>query len=124
MSQSLVDKIPIIPKSFLLYMPQPLSQSFALILLTPTEIMNLTHCIHTAHSKGVNGIDPVIALLSLRKLASLLPEIIYCSFITEIFVSAQKTAKVVPIHKKGPREEVSNLRPNLSCLILKKYMKR
>src|SRR5688572_14231630 len=40
-----------------------------------------------------------------------LVEIINCSFKTGIFPQALKIAKVVPIFKKGPRDEASNYRP-------------
>jgi len=64
-----------------------------------------------SQGKGVDDISPVIAVSALASIAHPLSEIINCSFSTGVFPDALKIAKVVPIFKKGARDEVSNYRP-------------
>src|SRR6218665_1549755 len=63
------------------------------------------------HSKGVDDIDPYIATPCIASVAWPLSEIINCSFKTSIVPNALKIAKVVPIFKKGERDNITNYRP-------------
>ena len=85
--------------------------SFGLTEISKEELMQLSHTIHASHAKRVDDIDPTIALPSLPNIIQPLVEIINCSFKTGIYPQALKIAKVVPIFKKGSRDEVSNYRP-------------
>ena len=87
------------------------TSSFGLSATYPEEIGSIGHTIRCSHSKGIDDIDPVIALHTIRSIAFPLAEIINCSFNSGVFPQALKTAKVVPIFKKGARDEVSNYRP-------------
>jgi len=92
-------------------MPPSKVDSFGLTEITKDELMQLSYTIHPSHAKGVDDIDPTIALKSLPNIILPLTEIINCSFKTGLFPQALKIAKVVPIFKKGPKDEASNYRP-------------
>src|SRR5688572_29533313 len=87
------------------------TNSFGSIEMSKEELLGLSKTIKPFHSKGVDDIDPTIALPSLPHIIQPIMEIINCSFKPGIFSQALKIAKVVPIFKKGSREEVSNYRP-------------
>jgi len=89
----------------------PSPNSFALSLTSSEEILNLSHSFHPTHSRGVDDIDPCIASAFVDKVAPLLAEMINCSFTTGIVPQAIKIAKVVPIYKKGDKDDVTNYRP-------------
>jgi Reverse transcriptase (RNA-dependent DNA polymerase) len=110
-AESLAQKIPNSSTSFEEYMGPVQTDSFGLNETSPEEIIAIGRSIRPSHAKGVDDIDPTIALPSLPSIACPLAELINCSFKTGIFPGALKIAKVVPIFKSGARDEVSNYRP-------------
>ena len=58
----------------------------------------------------MDDIDPYIATPCIASVAWPLSEIINCSFKTGIVPNATKVAKVVPIFKKGERDNITNYR--------------
>jgi hypothetical protein len=111
-AQDLDDKIPDSLDSFMKYMkPSPL-RSFGLISTSSSEVLNLSQSIRTTHSKGMDDIDPCIAGPNIDCIAQPLAELINCSFTTGIFPQPLKIAKVIPIFKKGERDNLTNYRPN------------
>lgn len=81
---------------------------FGLCETSPDEILCLGQSVNHSHGKEVNAIDPTIALPTLTGIAHPLAEKIDCSFNSGVFAQALKIVKVVPIFKRGPRDEVSN----------------
>ena len=63
------------------------------------------------HTKGLDGIDPYIATPNLALVIVPLTEIINCSIVHGIVPDQLKSAKVVPIFKKGEKESLANYRP-------------
>ena len=110
-AQVLADKIPNSVESFNKYLKPSSMKSFGLNLTTSTEVLNISQTIHTTHSKGMDDIDPCIAGPNVDSIAIPLAEIINCSFNTGIFPEALKIAKVIPIYKKGERDNLTNYRP-------------
>ena len=110
-AQSLDDKIPDSLGTFMKYMKPPPLKSFGLILTSPSEILNLSQSIRTTHSKGMDDIDPCIAGSNIDCIAQTLAELINCSFTTGVFPQSLKAAKVIPIYKKGERDNLTNYRP-------------
>jgi len=92
-------------------MPAAHQDSFGLSDTSPEEIIRFGQTIRNSHAKGVDDIDPIIAASTLPSIAYPLAELINCSFNSGVFPEALKIAKVVPVFKKGARDEVSNYRP-------------
>ena len=110
-AQVLDDKIPGSLDSFMKYMKPPPLRSFGLISTSSSEVLNLSQSIRTTHSKGMDDIDPCIAGPNIDCIAQPLAELINCSFTTGIFQHPLKIAKVIPIFKKGERDNLTNYRP-------------
>jgi hypothetical protein len=110
-AHSLAKNIPNSNSTFEQYMIPSKMDSFGLTEVSKEELILLSHTIHPSHAKGVDDIDPAIALPSLPNILHPLVEIINCSFKTGIYPQSLKLAKVVPIFKKGPRDEACNYRP-------------
>jgi len=110
-AHSLAEKIPDPPLPYSSYLQAPLQNSMGLLSVSPEEIMDISRNIRLTHSKGIDDIDPCIASPNLSLVAKPLAEIINCSFTTGIVPQAIKIAKVVPILKKGEKDNVTNYRP-------------
>ena len=110
-AQSLAEKISDPPLPYSSYLQAPLQNSMVLLSVSPEEIMDISRNIRLTHSKGIDDIDPCIASPNLHLVAKPLAEIINCSFTTGIVPQAIKIAKVVPILKKGEKDNVTNYRP-------------
>jgi len=107
----LAQKIPNSRYSFKKYLNPPLYNSFGLIPTSSDEIINLSKTIHSTHSRGPDDIDPLIANSHISIIATQLAEIINCSLNTGTVPQAIKIAKVVPIYKKGDKDNPINYRP-------------
>ena len=107
----LAEKVPVSQGTFDKYLKPPTLNSFALSLTSPEEILSVSTSIHPTNSKGIDGIDPCIAAEYLTRIAPILSEIINCSFATGTVPQAIKIAKIVPVYKKGEKDDVSNYRP-------------
>ena len=82
-----------------------------LTLTTPEELLNIGRNLKKTHTKGIDGIDPYIATPNLHLVIIPLTEIINCSLAHGIVPDQLKSAKVVPIFKKGEKECLANYRP-------------
>src|SRR5678816_3416140 len=82
-----------------------------ILLTTPEEILEIGRNFSKTRSKGVDDIDPSLAAPHLVRIAKPLADIINCSLSTGIVPGAIKIAKIVPIFKKGEKDNVSNYRP-------------
>ena len=92
-------------------MKPPTLNSFVLSPTSPEEILNRSYTIRSTHSRGVDDIDPCIATPHIASVARPLAEIINCSFNTGLVPQAIKIAKVVPVYKKGAKDNETNYRP-------------
>ena len=110
-ARSLAEKIPNSSHSFNKYMKPPILNSFVLSPTSPEEILNRSYTIRSTHSRGVDDIDPCIATPHIASVARPLAEIINCSFNTGLVPQAIKIAKVVPVYKKGAKDNETNYRP-------------
>jgi len=110
-AQILANNIPDTTSSFEDYLSPPSTNSFGLAETTPEEIIKLGRTIRLSHSKGIDDVDPFVASPSLINISRPLSEIVNYSFNTGIFPNALKIATVVPILKRGERDNVANYRP-------------
>jgi exonuclease III len=123
-AHNLAKEIPAPKYPFTKYLDPPLPYSFGLVPTSPEEIKNLSHLIHDSHSRGVDDIDPHIANSYISLIATQLAEIINCSLDTGVVPDAIKIAKIVPIFKKGDRENPSNYRPISILPFFAKYFEK
>ena len=65
----------------------------------------------TSHCSGLDGIDPFFAGEFVHLISSPLVLIINCSFETGLFPKELKIAKVIPLHKSGDVNRITNYRP-------------
>ena len=89
----------------------PCSQS---IYLSPTDALEVNKTICSLKNKSTldSKIEPIkIANNCSDKFSCTISNIVNSSFTEGIFPHALKTAKVIPIHKGGTKDEVSNYRP-------------
>ena len=99
------------PGGFNEYLLGPSSQS---IYLSPTNALEVNKTISSLKNKSTldSKIEPIkIANNCSDKFSCTISNIVNSSFAEGIFPHALKTAKVIPIHKGGTKEEVSNYRP-------------
>lgn len=89
----------------------PPSNSLFLHPVTSTEILDAIRLMSNKKSVGLDGIKVDIMKNCAYSLLEPLGTIINLSFVTGIFPDGLKTAVVIPIHKAGAREEISNYRP-------------
>src|ERR1043165_4473680 len=123
-AHTLAEQIPNSRFSFANYLDPPMPNSFGLIPTSPEEINKLSHFIHDSHSRGIDDIDPHIAISYIPLIASQLAELINCSLNTGVVPHAIKIAKIVPIYKKGGRDDPTNYRPISILPFFAKYFEK
>ena len=87
------------------------NDSFIITATNKEEICKVISSLNINKSCGPNSIPTKILHLIQDKISKHLATICNLSFSTGIFPTILKTAKVIPIHKKDSRLEVSNYRP-------------
>ena len=108
---SLADNMPDPPFHFSTYLPSPHNNSMGLLPTSAEEVVEIGLGIRKTHGRGLDDIDPCIAARFVTHIAHPLAEVINCSFDFGIVPRALKTAKVVPIYKKGDKDSLVNYRP-------------
>ena len=110
-AENLVKKIPSTNTNPSGFLGPNLSNSFYLYPTTPQEIKKITSSLQTKLSAGTDGI-PAFLLKSLPiNVIVILTNIFNLSISTGTFISYFKSAKVIPIFKKGNPKLVENYRP-------------
>lgn len=105
------------------YLPASNLSSMGLLLTSQTEILNIGLSIKNAY-EGLDGIDPYIALPNLHLIAYTLTEIINSSLLNGIVPDQLKAAKVIPVFKKGDKQNCENYRPISILLFFTKYLEK
>ena len=85
--------------------------SFALFPTTETEIENIIDNLNTSKSSGPYSIPTKLLKMLKNTISVPFTYIINCSFSTGIMPEKLKIARVIPIYKKGLRDDISNYRP-------------
>ena len=110
-AENIRKNIPFTNKHFSNFLKNPVPDS---IFLSPTDELEIFHCLSSLDQRKSSGpfsIPTQILSLIKAELSAPLSNIINLSFTTGIFPSNLKTAKVIPIHKKGSKLELTNYRP-------------
>ena len=84
------------------------------IFLQPTdkeEIANIISSLNSNKASGPNSIPYRILFLLKNDISKQLADLFNLSFLTGVFPSVLKTAKVVPVFKKNSKLDYSNYRP-------------
>ena len=90
---------------------------------TPNEIISLAHSCKLKNSK-IDEIPVNIILRSMDLLAPCISNIINVSFLEGIFPDCLKSARVIPLHKKGSTSDPSNYRPISTLPFLSKLFEK
>ena len=73
-------------------------------------------------ASGPNSVSSRMLFLLKNEISKQLPDLRNLSFVTCIFTSVLKTAKVVPTFKKYSKQDYSNYRPMYSIHFCSKYL--
>jgi len=123
-------------KSFEDFLQIPNTCKFSLRQCYSSEIQEIIHSLKNTNSCGTDDLSMKLLKQNSEILSLVLSHLINISILTGHFPSIFKTAKIIPLHKKGPRNQVSNYRPiailsNLSkvfekfvCLRLTEYFEK
>ena len=90
------------------------NESDSTIFLQPTdkeEIANIISSLNSSKASGPNSIPYRILFLLRNDISKQLADLFNLSFLTAVFPSVLKTAKVVPAFKKDSKLDYSNYRP-------------
>ena len=98
------------------------NESFDACVFTEEEVLSQLSKINTNKSQGPDGIHPKLLKELSGELAKPLTDLFNQSLATGVVPEDWKLANVVPIHKKGSREESGNYRPVNLTSILGKLM--
>ena len=115
--------------NFSQYLSETCQHSLFLAPTTNNEVFNALVALKKTNSTGPDGIANKVLQLAAYLIAEPLAHIINQSFLSGIFPTAFKTAKVIPIFKTGKSDDVQNYRPisllnNLSKIFEKLMYKR
>ena len=119
----------IIPKdqsniSYRIYINASILSSFNFQLIDDESLRKTLNSLRTKSSSGYDGISTRLLKFLAPALISPLRLIINQSLITGIYPDKLKTAKVIPLYKKGDKTKCDNYRPiSLLCAISKLFEK-
>ena len=108
---NLASAIPKSKASFELYLRNSPANSFALFPASENEIENIIECLNISKSSGPYSIPTKLLKILKSTISVPLMHIINLSFSTGIMPEKLKIARVIPIFKKGQRDDISNYRP-------------
>ena len=98
-------------KSFNKFLSSEINDSFLITSTNKEEIYKIVTFLNSNKSCGPNSIPTKVLHLLQEQISNHLATICNLSFSTGVFPAIPKTAKVIPIHKKNSKLEVSNYRP-------------
>ena len=110
-------------KSFKNVLSVGINDIFKIISTNREEICKVISSLNINKSCGPNSIPTKILHLLQEQISNHLETICNLSFSTGVFPAILKTAKVIPIHKKNSKLEVSNYRPISLLSKLIKFLK-
>ena len=113
----LASKIPKSKKSYKHFLSSSSPNSMFLNKIDPKEVYSIIMDLKNNKSPGLDEIPNKVLKMSVEEISNPLAHIINQSFLKGIFPEQLKTAKVIPLFKKGDEAQCSNYRPIslLSC---------
>src|ERR1043165_9240080 len=111
LAHSLAQKTAPANQSYKTFLPPSSLNSFATISTSPSEIIFISKSVKATHSSGLDELDPSILTPLMDLLAAPLADVINCSLRNREVPTDVKKAKVLPIHKNGNNNLISNFRP-------------
>lgn len=109
--RDLANKLPQATTTFGDYLPASTSSSMGLLPASEEELLNIGRTIKKTHTKGLDDIDPYIALSNLHLITYPIMLFINSSLSYGIVPDQLKSAKVIPVFKKGDKQNCENYRP-------------
>ena len=110
-SRNCSSKIQFSNKSFNKFLSSEINDSFLITSTNKEEINKIITSLNSNKSCGPNSVPTKVLHLLKNKISNHLATICNLSFSAGVFPAILKTAKVIPIHKKNFKLEVSNGRP-------------
>ena len=111
MAEDLLQKIPQPSNKFQDYLKNPNQCSIFLDEVDQGEVFQLLSKLDDKKSGDFYNNTPFLVKLCAKELAENLTIIYNISFNTGTFPDHLKLAQIIPLHKKGPRDQVGNYRP-------------
>ena len=93
------------------FLDSPNPNSFFLTPVTKDEVEKCISSMDVGKSSGPNSIPTNILKLTSKIISQPITTVINSSFSTGIFPDLFKTAKIIPVYKKGSKTEITNYRP-------------
>jgi hypothetical protein len=85
--------------------------TFKFNCVDPQTVFDMLHSISTSKATGIDQIPGKILKLAAPAITQSITMLFNYSIVTESFPSEWKIAKVIPLHKSGPRNLLDNYRP-------------
>ena len=116
-AEDLVNNIPTTESYFKKYLSEPNVKLIFMKPTTPDEIQNIISTIKPKLSCRIENIPSKVIKYSPKTILKALSHVFNLSLAQGTFISSFKTAKVIPIYKKGDSKIIQNYRPVslLSC---------
>ncbi len=110
-SSKLASNIPQSNKDFKSYFLRTFSNSFGLYYTDQSELLSICNNLQVKNSTGHDNVSSTIVKKTMLNIVEPLTHIFNSSFRAGVVPNSLKIAKVVPIYKSGPKDQLSNYRP-------------
>ena len=98
--------------------------SLFLLPTTETEVLKLIRNLPNKRSSGHDDIDNVLLKEIAMTISNPLTKLFNESLSSGIFPDIFKLAEVIPLHKNGPRDQITNYRPILLLMTISKILEK